>query len=239
MELEAMEMNVLRSSQSSSYPQVFLYQSFGDYSECTNYNQCHRQLHVPYFLVVLQGLGTYLPFRLLLFLLSGLSKQQSPLLGRSSFLSTIIRSVRLAEIKWFVFMLKSQTSLVVSFYETVFRLNIYKLYVWWNLNDSIYCICLCDGQFRINHHVIYIYYFLASYLYLLEIFGTYSVFCATIWRDSGSLLRSLFLNHVQVFLCGIWHVSRLKYPSSCFSYHLCFIVIVALLDFVVVSGCCN
>ena len=50
--------------------------------------------------------------------------------------------------------------------------------------------------------------------------------------DSVSLLRFPFLRQVQLFLCEISLVYRLKYPYSCFSFHFCFLVIVVLLLFV-------
>ena len=46
-----------------------------------------------------------------------------------------------------------------------------------------------------------------------------ALFCAAIWRDLVSLLRFLFLSHVQVFLCQISLVCRLKSLCSCFSLH--------------------
>ena len=56
-----------------------------------------------------------------------------------------------------------------------------------------------------------------------------TLFCAAIRRDSVSLLRFLFLSHVQVFLCEISLVFHLKCPHSCFSYHFCFLVNFVLL----------
>ena len=55
------------------------------------------------------------------------------------------------------------------------------------------------------------------------------LFCAAIRRDSVSILRFFFLSHDQVFLCDILLVCRLKCPCSCFSYHFCFMAILALL----------
>ena len=56
-----------------------------------------------------------------------------------------------------------------------------------------------------------------------------ALFSAVIRKDSGSLLRFLFVSHAQVFSCDILFVCRLKYPYSCFSSHFCFLVIVLLL----------
>ena len=58
-----------------------------------------------------------------------------------------------------------------------------------------------------------------------------ALFCAAFRKDSVSLLRFPFLSHVNVFLCEISLVCRLKYPYSCFSSHFCFLVIVVLLIF--------
>ena len=58
-----------------------------------------------------------------------------------------------------------------------------------------------------------------------------TLFCAVIRRDSVSLLKFPFLNHVQVFSCGMF-ISRLKHPYSCISSHFCFLSIVILLSIV-------
>ena len=52
------------------------------------------------------------------------------------------------------------------------------------------------------------------------------VSCAAIKRDSVSLLKFLFLRHVQVFSSEMLFISRLKRHQSCFSSHFCFLVIV-------------
>ena len=67
-----------------------------------------------------------------------------------------------------------------------------------------------------------------------------ALFCATIKRDSVSLLRFPFLSHVQVILCMISPVCCLKYPciyfSSPFFSRFCFVC--PYLD-IVVTGFCN
>ena len=50
--------------------------------------------------------------------------------------------------------------------------------------------------------------------------------CAAIRRDSVSLLRFPFLNHIQVFSCEVSLVCWLK---CCFSSHFCFLVIFVML----------
>ena len=49
------------------------------------------------------------------------------------------------------------------------------------------------------------------------------LFRVAIRRDSVSLLRFPFLNHIQVFSCAISFASLLKCPYSCFSSHFCFL----------------
>ena len=61
-----------------------------------------------------------------------------------------------------------------------------------------------------------------------------ALFCVAIRRDSVSLLKFPFLTHVQVFLCEMLFISRLKHPYSCFSSYFCFLFIVILL-FIVLS----
>ena len=57
-----------------------------------------------------------------------------------------------------------------------------------------------------------------------------ALFCAAIRRDSVSLLRFPFLSHVQVFLCEISLICRLKCPYSCFSSHFyCLIILILLI----------
>ena len=56
-----------------------------------------------------------------------------------------------------------------------------------------------------------------------------ALFCASLRRDLVSLLRFPFLSRVQVLSREIWLVCCLKYPCSCFSSHLCFLVIVLLI----------
>ena len=59
-------------------------------------------------------------------------------------------------------------------------------------------------------------------------------FCAAIRRDSISLLRFPFLNHVKLFSCEISLVFRSKCPCSCFSSHFCFLVLFCFLFFLFV-----
>ena len=53
-------------------------------------------------------------------------------------------------------------------------------------------------------------------------------FCVAIRKDSLPLLRFPFLSHVQVFLCVLSLVCHLKYPYTCFSFHLFLVIFVML-----------
>ena len=79
-------------------------------------------------------------------------------------------------------------------------------------------------HFVFCHDIVYICYFVVSYLFWLM-----ALFCAAVRRDSVSILMFPFLSHVQVFLWKILLVCHLKYPYCCFSYHFCFLVIFFLL----------
>ena len=56
-----------------------------------------------------------------------------------------------------------------------------------------------------------------------------TLFCGANRRDPVSLWRFFFLRHVQVLLCKISTVCRLKYACSCFSSHFSFQVVVLLI----------
>ena len=76
----------------------------------------------------------YLHFCLLSVLSSSQLVRQSPLFRRFSFLLTIIRLSRQAEIRWSICISKSQRRLCFSFSMTVSGLCIYHLFIWSNLN---------------------------------------------------------------------------------------------------------
>ena len=85
-----------------------------------------------------------------------------------------------------------------------------------------------------------------SCLHLLEswIYYTHLVlmvlFCATIKRDSRTLLMFSLLSYVRDILCAIPLVCRLMHPYSCFSSHFCsidFIVFLFVLK-LFLAGCC-
>ena len=98
-----------------------------------------------YFLVLLQGLDIYISFHFLLFLLCG--PEKSPiqhvlfyfyfyffLFFIFLFLLTLTKSGRLAEIRWSVWISKSQRSLCSSCSRTGSGWCIYHLFEWSNLN---------------------------------------------------------------------------------------------------------
>ena len=79
--------------------------------------------------------GIYPSFHSLSILLWSAGTAKSTILKVLFFLLIIIRSGRLDEIKWSVWMSKSQRSLCESFSRTVVKLCIYHLFIWsnWNL----------------------------------------------------------------------------------------------------------
>ena len=88
------------------------------------------------FLVVSRRLGTHVSFHFLLFLLCSPQVRQSQLFGRFSFLLTITRSDRLAEIRLSVWARKHKGILCVSFSRTDSMLCIYQLFTWSNYSYS-------------------------------------------------------------------------------------------------------
>ena len=78
----------------------------------------------------------------------------------------------------------------------------------------------------LSSHNLHLPFCYVLFTFALTKFVLMALFCAAIRRDSVSLLRFLFLCHVQVFSCEISLVCRLKYPYSCFSSHFYFLVII-------------
>ena len=160
----------------------------------------------------------------------------------------IIRSGRLTEIKWSVRLSKSQRSLCVSFFRTDVGLRIYHFFVWSNqnfLHNSQWITlptqsCLVLYSFCVNwlhslitwlmvsslspHNLHLLFSCILSILTLIWLV-LIVLFCATIRRNSVSLVRFLFLSYVHLFSCEMLLISRLKRPQSCFSSHFCFLVI--------------
>ena len=162
----------------------------------------------------------------------------------SFLLLIIIRSRRVAEIRWSVCMWKSPRGLCVSFSRTDVWLGIHHWFVLSYTNffyATLSCLIPILRQFpafayyEINNFVsiTYICYFVTSYLFSLWYDWFFMpLFCAVIWRDSVFLFRFPFLSHRHFFSCEMLLISRLKRPTSCFSSQFCFLVIVVLLVFV-------
>ena len=151
------------------------------------------------------------------------------------FLLIIMRSGLLAGIRWSVCMLKSHGSICESFSRTGAGLCIYHLFVWsnWNfLHISQWIIlstqsCLALYSFCANlSHSLIMWLMISSlpphslhllFCWFLSILALIwlvlnALSCAAIRRDSVSLLKFPFLNHVQVLSCEILFISRLNRP---------------------------
>ena len=153
------------------------------------------------------------------------------------------RSGYLDEIRWSIPISKSLRILCVSFSRTDYDLSVYHLVLWSNFNFlhnfqwvtfttqscqilntfgvslleslAVWFIALSLSQY--NLHLL----FCGTILILASIkLVLMALFCAAIRRHSYSLLRSSFLCHVRVFSRKISLVCRLKYPYSCFYFHL-------------------
>ena len=157
---------MVSTSPPTSYSSSPFFQSFGVYNKRTNYNWYHGRFHVP------QVLFAFFQFC-------------SVVCGKvansaSSFFFwmgvTITRSGRLAEIRWSIWISKSQRSLCALFSLTDSRLIIYHLFIWSNLNflhisqwitlPTLSCPVLfsfCDNLL----HSLVIWLIVASYLLLL------------------------------------------------------------------------
>ncbi len=147
-----------------------------------------------------------------------------------SYLLIIMKSGRLAEIRRSVCISKSQ-----RFSMTDSELYIYHLFVWSNFNflhNSHWItfpiqlfLVLYSFSANMLHSLIMglivsslsphnLHLLLCCVLFILALIWLVfmAVFCAAIRRDSVSLFRFPFLNHVQVFSCEMSLVSRLKRP---------------------------
>ena len=164
------------------------------------------------------------------------------------FLLIIMRSGRLAKIRWLVCISKSHQSLCFSFSRTAAGLCIYYLFLWSNVDflqnsqwitlptqscSILYSFCanlLYSFMWLIvssllPHHFHLLHCCVLSIIALIWLV-LIALFCITITRDSVSLLRFPFLSHVHVFSCKILLICRLKRLLSCFSSHFYFLVIV-------------
>ena len=151
------------------------------------------------------------------------------------FLLIITRSGLLAGIRWSVCMLKSHRGLRVSFSRTGAGFCRYHLFVWsnwhflhisqWITLPTQSCLALYSFCANLLHSLI-MWLIVSS----LSPYSLHLLFCwflsifALIWlvlmawsytairRDSVSLLRFPFLSQVQVFLCEMSFIRRLKRP---------------------------
>ena len=147
----------------------------------------------------------------------------------------IIRSGLLAEIRWSVCMSKSHRSFCVSFSRTGAGLCIYHLLAWSNLNFlhiSLWITLPTQSYLALNsfhanllhflimwlmvsslspHSLHLLFYCILSILALIWLVLMVQ-FCATIRRDSVSLLKFPFLSHIQVLSCEMLFISSLKRP---------------------------
>ena len=149
------------------------------------------------------------------------------------FLLIIIRSGRLAGIRWSVCMLKSHRSLCVSFSRTGAGLCMYHLLVWLNLNflhispwitlPNQSCLALYSFCANLLHslimwlivsslspHSLHLLFCCVLSILALIWLVLMALCCAAIRRDSVSLLRFPFLSQVHVFCCEMLFISRLK-----------------------------
>ena len=137
--------------------------------------------------------------------------------ANSLFLSIIIRSGFLVEIKWSVCLSKSHRILCVSLYRTAAALCLYHLLVWSNLNFFYIPqwitlptqLCLVLYSFCANLLIVWLMVSSLSphsqrslFCCVLRILALIwlvltALFSAAIGRDSVSLLRFSFLGHVQ------------------------------------------
>ena len=158
----------------------------------------------------------------------------------SFFWLTITRSVPLAEIRWSVWISKSQRQLCAfpslgRFLGCAYTTSLYgQISVSCTISsrslpppsrvlsntrfELIFWIHLLhDWSFPLYHNITYMCYFVVSSISALTSFGLMALFCAVISRDSVSLFRFPFLSCVQVFS---YEICRLKYPFNCFFCHV-------------------
>ena len=171
------------------------------------------------------------------------------------FLLIIIRSGLRAEIRWSVCISKSHWNFCVSFSRTGAGLCIYHLSAWSDFNFlhiprwitllTQSCLTLYSFSANLLHSLIMwlmvsylsphsLHLLLCCVLSILTLIWLVlmALFCATIRRDSVSLLKFPFLSHVQVLSCEMLFISRLKRPWSCLSSHFCYQVFVILLSII-------
>ena len=169
------------------------------------------------------------------FILWSAGTAKSTILHILFFLLIIIRSGLLAKIRWSVFMSKSNRSLCVLFSRTGAGLRMYHLFVWskldflhisqWITLPSQSCLVLYSFCANLVHslimwlmvsslspHSLHLLFCCVLSILALIWLVLMALFCAAIRRDSVSLLKFLFLSHVQVLSLEMLFISRLKRP---------------------------
>ena len=150
-------------------------------------------------------------------------RAKSSILQVLHFLLIIIRSSRLAEIRWSVCMSQSHKSLCVSFFRTGTGLCIYHLFLWSNSNflQISQCITLPTHSFFVLYsfcanllHSLIMWLIVSSLspsavlLCLIYSLFIWLVLMALFWvairRQSVSLFRFSFLSHIRVFSFCLW-----------------------------------
>ena len=134
-------------------------------------------------------------FTFIQFLLCGQPGQQSPQFFKFVFfLLIIIKSGRLAGIRWSMWISTSQRCLVLYSYTPPGRVLSYTLFV------VTCCIrLLCNWWFRLYHNITNFAIFLRRMYYRFEMIGSCGALFSAIRRYSIFLLKFPFLNHVLVF----------------------------------------
>ena len=182
--------------------------------------------------------------------------RQSPLFGRFSFVIfflAITRSDRLAGIMWSICISKSQNILCVLFSSRIDSgLYIYHFFSMVKFqsfpqflvdhlsypvesNFILFCTTLLHqfimwlSVLSLSPHNLFLLFCCVLSIFALTLLVLTALFCSAIRKDSVFLLRLPFPNYVQVFLCEISSVCRLKYPYNCFSSHFCFMLHVLFL----------
>ena len=176
------------------------------------------------------------------FILWSAGTAKSTVLQIFFFLLIIIRSGLRAVIRWSFCISKSHRSLRVSFSRTGAGLCIYHLLAWSNQNflhisqwitlPTQSCLALYSFFDNLLHllimwlmvsslspHSLHLLFCCVLSILALIWLVLMALFCAAIRRDSVSLLKFPFLSHVQVLLCEMLSISRLKRPKSCFLLH--------------------
>ena len=230
----------------------YLNQSFGDCIKSTNYNWYNRHFHIPQFF---NSLARYWYLSLFLFSFDfNLWSAKSLILQiLSSFFFfcflIIIRSGRLAEIRWRRFYLKipeefvgliphdrccvvhipfvCMVKILVQFPGDHLAHPVVPSLIFF-LGNFFYIHLLCDWLFCLSPHNFYLHFCCNLSILALLWLVLMALFCAAIRKDSVSLLKFPFLSHVHFFL--EWDVASysLKKSIELFS-HFCFLIIIIII----------